>query len=156
MDKASFIMLMATYMTVAGSKTRPTDTEFTLTQMEQSTKESGKKTLKMDLEKRLGLMAQSLKAITEMARSTARDITSGATSLHSMETGRTTIFMASEFTSGQMVDNSKAVGKTTTCTERVYTPGKMVGCTREIMKMTESTATASTPGMTESNMKGGG
>lgn len=89
------------------------DTECTSMQMAQNTKENGKTTSSMVLEKNSGKMAVSTQASMLIQRKKEEEAMFGQMVTNILEIGRITPFMVQAYTNGRMAEFTAESGKTT-------------------------------------------
>ena len=114
-------MVMSTM--VSGSMTRLMEEETTNTSMGLSILVSGRKTLSMVLDLKLGQISQSMKAATSLERNMELVFSDGQTALCISESFTVTISMAKESTLGLMVGDMKENGVRTRCMVREHSHG---------------------------------
>ena len=98
--------------------TRPMVGERMSTWMEQSMLGIGKRINSMVMVLRLGLMQQNTKEITNLARNTVLEHSSGLMDLHTLENSIIIIYTEKEFTHGLIIESMKVNGGPTKCMER--------------------------------------
>jgi hypothetical protein len=124
--------------------------------MEPSTKENGRKTSNMGMEKKHGLMVPAIKVITEMAKRMATENSNGQMAPPIMASSLTIISMVRVHTRGLMTEPSQVIGKITKCTEGEYSHGQMVESTMESILMIRSKVLVFSFGLMAEGMKASG
>ena len=84
--------------------------ELTITAMEQSIKDNGKKINNMDLEYKHGQMVAVIKEITKWGRNQVKVNTFGKMVVHMKETGQIIVLLEKDDIYGQMDENIKGIG----------------------------------------------
>lgn len=89
--------------------------------------ETGLMIFRTDMEKRLGLMGQSMRAISKKVRSMEKGCSNGQMEQLIMESLETTILRVMEFMFGQIKEDMKVNGETTKWKGTVSSHGLMAG-----------------------------
>lgn len=110
MVQGNLFMSMVMYMMVSGLMTKHKAMELTITAMEQSIKDNGKKINSMDLEYKHGQMVAVIKEITKWGRNQVKVNTFGKMVVHMKETGQIIVLLEKDDIYGQMDENIKGIG----------------------------------------------
>ena len=125
MGKEDLYMQMVMSMKENGSMTRLRVVAHMSIWMEPSMLEIGKKTDKMAMELKLGLIMLNMKAIMNSVKNMELEPLNGQTILHILENSIIIIFMEKEFIPGQIIENMRVNGEEIKCTVKEPSHGPM-------------------------------
>jgi hypothetical protein len=146
-EEVDSFILMAMSTKESGLMTRHMAEEPMFTWMELNIPVNGVKTNSMDSVSKLGLMALSMKEITNMARSMELEHSNGQMAQCTLGSSTTITFTARECIPGQMDVNTRVNGATTRCMVRVLSRG-LTGASMSVsISMTRSRATVNLSGL---------
>lgn len=132
------------------------DLECMFTQMARDMKDSGKMTIKTDLEKKSLKMDPSMTVCSRMERNGDKELTNGLMKVFISEIGLITTSREKENTGGQTAECTRVNGKKINFMEEEYILGQMVECTMVTMKMIRNMDKVHTHGLMENPMKDNG